>query len=98
MYFVYKKKNVVTLPHSVHRKMHLSLKQKKTISQRKWHLGRKLLWNYYTKDWDTGLPDNLWLDILQIFGRIYNLGYIQTPFAHHDIYLQLIKGLGPRLH
>ena len=34
------------------------------------HLERKLLWNYYTIDWNIDIPYHLWLKILQIFGRI----------------------------
>ena len=53
-----KKKNAATLPHNAHRKHECLLKQNKRLSKRKWHPGRKWIWNDYTKDWDTYLPDH----------------------------------------
>ena len=32
--------------------------KKKRLSQRKWRLERRLIWNYYTIDWNTDLPDH----------------------------------------
>ena len=68
------------------------------LSKRKCHLRRNFPWNYYTIDWETYIPDNLWMEILKMFGRILNLGYIQNLLAHHVRYLQWIKMLCPRLH
>ena len=64
VYFENNQENALTLPHRAKRKHAFSKKQGKCPSQRKLHLERKLLWNYYNIDWDTDLPDHLWLEIL----------------------------------
>ena len=65
--------------------MHFGGKCSKYQNQRNWHLGRKLIWNYCTIDYDTDLPDHWWIYILKMFGSILNLGYIQTFFISCQI-------------